>query len=206
MLNNIINQRPFRSLGYYIQQHSRFMTKVIRSSNFRPCLYDVYDKNGKIIYKAGEKPTEMFGWDWEGYQADKTNLTDWSELHPSVAQGSNIPSKPQLDKISEEQKVRRARLDMMKKTDWTSLSDDEMGKGMVAYTKLDQEIRQNSTLLWCMKAKRLGYYTDEGTINTNELVKAGFQDEIYESDKSSVTEVKEEQSAIQNDLQGNPNN
>ena len=43
MLNNIINQRPFRSLGYYIQQHSRFMTKVIRSSNFRACLYDVYD-------------------------------------------------------------------------------------------------------------------------------------------------------------------
>ena len=57
-----------------------------------------------------------------------------------------------------------------------------------------------------MKAKRLGYYTDEGTINTNELVKAGFQDEIYESDKSSVTEVKEEQSAIQKDQQGNPNN
>ena len=205
MLENIINQRPFKSLGYYAQQHSKFMTKEVRSANFRPCLYDVYDRSGKIIYKAGETPSVMFAWDWDTYQSDKTNLTDWSADFSSIAVGTNIPSKNDIQTLQDEQKVRRAQLDMMKKTNWTSLGDEEMGKALVTYTKLDSEIRTKAQQLWCMKAKRLGYYNDDGTININQVIASGFQDELQYAESDSVTTVMEKESAEQKENQGNPN-
>ena len=202
----LLKNNKFKSLGYYEKQHSKYMTKIVSSNKFNACLYDVYGRDGQILYKAGDKPTTMYAWDWEVYQSDPTKLTDWSARHSNISIGTNIPNDMEIERIQEEQKTRRAQLKLMADTNWTTLNDEEMGKGMVAYTKLDEIVRNSSTLLWCMKAKRLNYYNVDGSINYNELERAGFQAELFEADKKSVAQAMESESAIQKENQGNPNN
>ena len=56
-----------------------------------------------------------------------------------------------------------------------------------------------------MKAKRLGYYNDDGSININQVIASGFQDELQYAESDSVTTVMEKESAEQKENQGNPN-
>lgn len=172
-----INKKDKKSfkfpLGYFAGEKHRCAIKPIESNNFLPAFYDVYDSQGNLVCKQGQKPQIMFTMDWEAFGKDEINLQMWASDFPHIINNSIVPSKDELENIEAQRDYQY------------EIADESDSKSESAEALL--EAKQLGRQLWAMKAKRLGYYK----LVKGEQVIA--EDEARIGESQSVTDLKEQE-------------
>lgn len=131
-------------LGHFPGEKHPCATEPINSDKFFPARTDIYDREGKKLYSAGDPIVTMFTMNWKDYGAYPPNLDKWEIDYPEVVNNS---MKPSADEIETQTNLRDDLYHQADSTDSISEREEIMKKA-----------RSQGQRLWAMKAKRAGYY------------------------------------------------